>query len=86
MLTSRELVGRVILKRITQPAQNKWTKMDPAFQHTTLVVFFFLLIKQALERKARITYEAIVARYGPGPGGMQFLRRKMEEKLRNNKL
>ena len=47
-----------------------------------------LLIKQALEREARITYEAVVARYGPGPGEgvMQFLRRNMEEKLRNNKL
>ena len=69
VLKSRELVGRVILKRITQPAQNKWTKMDPAFQQTTLVVFFFYLIKQALERKARITYDAVVARYGRGPGG-----------------
>ena len=60
--------------------------MDPAFQQTTLVVFFFLLIKQALERKSRITYEAVVARYGLGPGGMQFLKRKMEGKLSNNKL
>ena len=73
VLRSRELVGRVILKRITQPAQNKWTKMDPAFQQTTLVVFFFLLIKQALERKSRITYEAVVARYGLGPGGDAIL-------------
>ena len=73
VLKSRELVGRVLLKRITQPAQNKWTKMDPAFQQTTLVVFFFLLIKHALERKARITYEAVVARYGPGPWGDAIL-------------
>ena len=57
----------MILKRINQPAQNKWTKLDPAFQQTTLVVCFFSLIKQALESKAGLTYQAVEAQYGPGP-------------------
>ena len=69
VLKSRKLVSRVILKRINQPAQNKWTKMDLAFQQTTLVVFFFSLIKQALESKASLTYEAVGAHYGIGPVG-----------------
>ena len=69
VLRSRELVGRVILKRINQPAQNKWTKLDPAFQQTTLVVCFFSLIKQALESKAGLTYQAVEAQCGPGPVG-----------------
>ena len=73
VLKSRELVGRVILKRINQPAQNKWTKLDPAFQQTTLVVCFFSLIKQALESKAGLTYQAVEAQCGPGPVGDEYL-------------
>ena len=72
VLKSRELVSRVILKRINQPAQNKWTQMHPAFQQTTLVVCFFL-IKQSLESKAGLTYQAVEAQYGPGPSGDKHL-------------
>ena len=40
-----------------------------AFQHTTLVVLFFSLIKQPLDSKAGITYQAVEAQYGIGPIG-----------------
>ena len=73
VLKSRDLVSCVILKRINQPAQNKWTKLDPAFQQTTLVWCFFSLIKQALESKAGLTYQAVEAQYGPGPSGDKHL-------------
>ena len=49
------------MKRITHPAKNKWTKLDPAFNQAILIVFFFSLIKTALEVKARTTYEALTA-------------------------
>ena len=35
------LVKKVILKRTTEPAANKWTKMDPAFSQTTLQECFY---------------------------------------------
>ena len=38
---ARELVRNVILRRVVQPAKNKWTKMDPAFRQASLVVLFF---------------------------------------------
>ena len=62
-------VDRVILKRITQPAQNKWTKMDPAFQQASLVVSFFSLISSALEAKVRTSYAALSASQGLDDGG-----------------
>ena len=73
VLKSQELVSRVILKRINQPARNKWTKMDPASQQTTLVVLFFYLIKQSLESKAGLTHQAVEAQYGIGPVGDETL-------------
>ena len=57
----KKLISRVILKCVTQPAKNKWTKMDPAFCQATLVVCFFSLIKNALEDKVRMTYEELTA-------------------------
>jgi hypothetical protein len=57
----KTLINRVILKCITQPALNKWTKLDPAFCQATLVVVFFSLIKSALEAKVKMTYEDLTA-------------------------
>ena len=56
-----KLIERVILKRIPQPAQNKWTKMDPAFCQATLVACFFGLVKSVLEVIVSVTYEALTA-------------------------
>ena len=56
-----KLIERVVLKRIPQPAQNKWTKMDPAFCQATLVACFFGLVKSVLEVIVSVTYEALTA-------------------------
>ena len=59
--TAMKLIERVILKRITQPAQNKWTKMDPAFCQATLVACFFGLMQNALEWLVKVTYKDLTA-------------------------
>ena len=58
---AKRLIDKIVLRKIVQPAQNKWTKMDPAFCQATLMVFFFSLIKRSLERKVRTTYEDLAA-------------------------
>lgn len=58
---ARGLIRRVILKRITEPAQNKWTKMDPAMCQAALVTCFFQLVQQSLEAKLGISYGELVA-------------------------
>ena len=58
---AKELVDKVILRKICQPAQNKWTKLDPAFNLATLIVVFFALVIHALEQKTKMTYEALEA-------------------------
>ena len=55
------LIKQVILKRMSLPAKNKWTKMDPAFDQAVLILSFFSLVKDALELKVRTTYEALAA-------------------------
>ena len=46
---------------MAQPAKNKWTKMDPAFQAATIMMWFFSSVMAALESKAQITYEVLTA-------------------------
>ena len=55
------LIENVILKKIINPAKNKWTKMDPAMCQATLVHCFFKLIKMCLEAKCKVSYEHIQA-------------------------
>ena len=59
---------QVVYKRHTLPAQNKWTKMDPAFSQTILQAHFFELTKDALERKLGITYMDLTASGQADPG------------------
>ena len=54
-------MDKVILQKIGQPAQNKWNKLDPAFNQATLIVVLFMLVMHALEQKAKMTYEALAA-------------------------
>ena len=61
LVKANTLVKKVVFKCITQPAKNKWTKMDPAFSQATLVVCFFALVRVALEAKVRVTYAALTA-------------------------
>ena len=58
---AKGLVDKVILRKIGEPAQNKWTKLDPAFNQATLIVVLFMLVMHALEQKAKMTYEALAA-------------------------
>ena len=62
---AKRLTARVILKRINNPAKNKWTKMHPAMAQATLIVCFFSIVQQALEAKTRVTYEELMAEGGP---------------------
>ena len=62
---AKRLTARVILKRIKNPAKNKWTKMHPAMAQATLIVCFFSIVQQALEAKTRVTYEELMAEGGP---------------------
>ena len=55
-----ELVRKVILRRVAQPAKNKWTKLDPAFRQVALVVQFFSLVQSALEAKVGMTYADVL--------------------------
>ena len=71
------LVAQVIMKRIVSPAQNKWTKMDPAFGQATLQACFFRLVPAALEHEVGAAFEDLTAvdlaalgqEHGLGPGG-----------------
>ena len=68
---ARELVRKVILRRVAQPAKNKWTKLDPAFRQVALLVHFFSLVQSALEAKVGMAYAEVLsaaANYGLGPG------------------
>ena len=73
MQRARELVRKVLLRCIVEPALNKWTKVDPAFCSSALLVFFFRLVVSALELKVGATYEAVTALsqdlHGGGDGG-----------------
>ena len=54
-------VDKFVLRKIVQPAQNKWTKMDAACSQATLMVMFFSLVKNSLEHKVKTTYEDLAA-------------------------
>ena len=58
---AKDFTEKVVLKCITQPAKNKWTKMDPAMRQATIVVCFFKLVLVALESKSGVTYEDLAA-------------------------
>ena len=58
---AKDFTEKVVLKCITQPAKNKWTKMDPAMRQATIVVCFFKLVLMALESKLGVTYEDLTA-------------------------
>ena len=61
MRKARELVRKVILRRVAQPAKNKWTKLDPAFRQVALLVHFFSLVQSALEAKVRMAYAEVLS-------------------------
>ena len=60
-MKAKELIDKVILRKIGEPAQNKWTKLDPAFNQAILIVVFVSLVMHALEQKVRMAYEDLTA-------------------------
>ena len=58
---ARELVRKVILRRVAQPAKNTWTKFVPAFRQVTLLVHFFFLVQSALEAKVGMAYAEVLS-------------------------
>ena len=61
MEKAKSLVEKVVLKRVKEPALNKWTKVDPAMCQATIMAVFFRVVTMALEWKVNMSYGDLAA-------------------------